>query len=121
MKSAYESLTKLINDRLQRKLNGKLDRAACMEIYGDIFFSITEVFKESNAPLDNESANLLSQLYYDCVTVQTSSGPMGLDPNIFDKRASMDNISTKELALLATLMSGSPLALPFISEVKRRS
>jgi hypothetical protein len=121
MISAYAILTKLINDRLQGKLNGKLDRATCMEIYNDIFFSITEVLNESQAPLQNESANLLSQMYYDCVTLQTSAGPMGLDPTIFDKRASMDNIPTKELALLASMVSGSPFAIPIISEVKRRS
>lgn len=121
MISAYETLTKLINGRLQRKLNGKLDRSTCMEIYNDIFFSITEVLKESQAPLQNESANLLSQMYYDCVILQTSAGPMGLDPTIFDKRASMENIPTKELALLASMVSGSPFAIAIISEVKRRT
>jgi len=121
MISAYETLTKLINDRLQKRINGKLDRSTCIEIYGDIFFSITEVLKEAQAPIENEAANLLSQMYYDCVTLQTSSGPMGLDPTIFEKRASMENIPTKELALLASIVNGSPFALPLISEVKRRS
>ena len=90
-------------------------------MYQDIFYSLTEIFKESETPLGNESANFLAQMYYDCVTLQTTSGPMELDPNIFEKRATMSNIPTKELALMATMMKGTPFASPLISEIKRRS
>ena len=44
-----------------------------------------------------------------------------LDPNIFTQRAKLENIETKELALMAVMMSGTPFAIPFIHEVKRRS
>lgn len=121
MKSIDEAVTKLLTDRLQKRVDQRLNRETCVEIYQDIFYTLTEIFKESQAPLGNESANLLSQMYYDCVTVKSSAGPMELDPTIFDKRASMDNIPTKELALLASMMTGTPFASVFISEVKKRS
>lgn len=121
MKSIDEAVTKLLNERLQKRVSQRLNKETCTEVYQDIFFTLTEIFKESQAPLSNESANLLSQMYYDCVTVKTLAGPMELDPNIFDKRASMDNIPTKELALLASMMTGTPFASVFISEIKKRS
>jgi hypothetical protein len=116
--SAHEAICGLLNDRLQRRLNDKLDRSVCMEIYGDIFFSLTEVIKEAQTPLDNEAVNLLAQMYYDSVTV---NGNQELDPSIFTQRAKMENIPTKELALLATMMNGTPFAPIFISEIKKRS
>jgi hypothetical protein len=116
--TAHEAISKLLNDRLQKRLNDKLDRSISMEIYGDIFFSLTEVIKEAQTPLDNESVNLLAQMYYDSVTV---NGNQELDPNIFTQRAKLENIPTRELALLATMMNGTPFAPIFVSEIKKRS
>jgi len=117
----HQAISKLLTDRLAKNNGKRLNRETCTEIYQDIFFSITELFKESSTPLGNEAANLLAQMYYDCVTLQTSSGNSELDPSIFEKRASTDNVPTKELALLATMMNGTPFAPVFISAVKRRS
>jgi hypothetical protein len=89
-----------------------------MEIYGDIFFTLTEIVKQAGTPLDNESVNLLSQMYYDSVTV---NGNEDLDPTIFTQRAKIDNIPTKQLALMATMMNGTPFGDIFITSVKRRS
>jgi len=57
-------------------------------------------------------------MYYDSVTI---NGNQDLDPHIFTQRAKLSNIETKELALLATMMNGTPFAAPFIGEIKRRS
>lgn len=117
----HQTISSLLTDRLSRNKGKSLNKETCTGIYQDIFFSLTEILKEAETPLGNESANLLAQLYYDCVTLQTTSGPMGLDPNIFDKRASTDEIPTQELALMATMMRGTPFAPIFISAIKRRS
>jgi hypothetical protein len=57
-------------------------------------------------------------MYYDAVTI---NGNQELDPNIFSQRASVKNVETKELAMLATIFSGTPFAVPFIHETKKRS
>jgi hypothetical protein len=116
--TAHEAITKLIESRLQRMINQKLDSATCSEIYQDIFFSLSEVVREAGTPLDNESVNLLSQMYYDSVSI---NGGQELDPNIFTKRAKIENIPTKQLALMATMMNGTPFGDIFVSAVKRRS
>jgi hypothetical protein len=113
-----ETITKLLTDRLQRRIDQKFDRSACMEIYGDIFFSLTEIIKEAATPLGNESVNLLAQMYYDSVTI---NGTQDLDPNIFTQKAKLENVPTKELALMATMMNGTPFAPIFVSEIKKRS
>ena len=114
----HESISALVTERLSRRKGDKLTSATCSEIYQDIFFTLTEVFKESKTPLCNESVNLLAQMYYDSITI---NGNQELDPNIFTQRAKMSNIETKELSLLATMMNGTPFASPFIGEIKRRS
>ena len=116
--SAHEAINKLLTERLQRRKGSSLDAAICTEIYQDIFFSLTEVIKEAGTPLGNEAVNLLSQMYYDAVTV---NGGQELDPNIFTQRAKTDNVPTKELALMATMMSGTPFGDVFVAAVKRRS
>ena len=117
----HETLSKLITDRLQRRLSQKLSKELCTEIYQDIFFTLSEVMKEASTPLGNESVNLLAQMYYDSIDLQTSSGPMGLDPSIFTQRAKLENVPTKELALLGTMMSGTPFGDVFIGAIKLRS
>lgn len=114
----HEAITKLLTERLQRRIDQKFDKTVCMEIYGDIFFTLTEIVKQAGTPLDNESVNLLSQMYYDSVTV---NGNQELDPSIFTQRASLDKIPTKQLALMATMMNGTPFGDIFVSAVKRRS
>ena len=116
--TAHEAITKLLSDRLQKRVNQKLDKSTCTEIYQDIFFTLSEVVKEAGTPLDNESVNLLAQMYYDAVTI---NGGQELDPNIFSQRAKIENIPTKELSLLATMMNGTPFGDIFVYAVKRRS
>jgi len=114
----HESISKLITERLARRSGEKLNSATCSQIYQDIFFTLAEVFKEAQAPLSNESVNLLSQMYYDSIKINQT---IDLDPNIFTQRANLSNIPTKEVALLATMMSDTPFSPVFVSEIKRRS
>lgn len=118
MKNVHDIVSKLLVDRLQRRVSQSLNRETCLEIYQDIFFTLSEIVKEAGTPLSNESVNLLSQMYYDSVTVNNNQE---LDPNIFTKRASASEIPTKELALMATMMNGTPFGDFFVSAVKRRS
>ena len=90
----------------------------CTLIYQDIFDCFVGVFNESNVKISNESMNMLSQMYYDAVKINENQE---LNPNIFEKRASVKNIETKELALLATMLNGTPFAEPFVYELKRRA
>lgn len=117
-KKLHDSITKLLVERLSKRKGQKLDRTVCIEIYNDIFFSLSELIKQSNVPLCNESVNLLSQMYYDSISINENQE---LDPNIFTQRAKLENIETKEIALLAFMMNSTPFAAPFIAEVKRRS
>jgi hypothetical protein len=118
MNSIHQTISKILNDRLQRRVDQKLDRTACIEIYGDIFYSLSELFKQSQTPLSNESVNMLAQMYYDAVTV---NGNQELDPTIFTKRARVEEIPTNELSLMATMLNGSPFADFFILAIKKRS
>jgi hypothetical protein len=117
-KKLDESISKLLTARLSKRKGQKLDRSTCIEIYNDIFFTLSEVVKSASTPLSNESVNLLSQMYYDSITINDNQE---LDPNIFTQRASLKNIETKELTLMSVMVSGTPFAVPFIQEVKRRS
>jgi hypothetical protein len=110
-KNVNEAVTKLLVERLKKKADGahSLDKTTCLEIYQDIFFTIAEIIKTAEIPLSNESVNLLSQMYYDSVVV-----------NIFDKRASLDNIPTKDVAMLAVVTEGSPFFPIFMGTIKRR-
>ena len=114
----HDSISKLLTDRLARRKGQKLNRSACIEIYSDVFFTLSEVVKTAGTPLCNESVNLLAQMYYDSITINNNEE---LDPNIFTQRARLENVETKELALMAVMMNGTPFGDLFVSEVKRRS
>ena len=118
MKNIHESVSKLLNNKLDKYKSKNLDSSTCTEIYTDIFDTFVTLFEESKAPLSNESVNLISQMYYDSITVNSNQE---LDPNIFNQRASTKSVETKELALLATMFNKTPFASVFISEIKRRS
>lgn len=116
--TAHEAITQLLSGRLQKRLQENLTRSTCLEIYQDIFFTLSEVVKESEMPLSNESVNMLAQMYYDSISI---NGGQELDPGIFTQHAKLENIPTKELVLLATMMNRSPFVEIFVGAVKRRS
>ena len=111
-------ITKLLGEKLKRFSDKKLDLVICVEIYQEIFESLVEIFEQAKTGLTNEAMNYLAQQYYDSIVI---NGKEELDPNIFTQRATMENIETKELALLAVMLNGTDFAIPLINEVKRRS
>lgn len=113
-----EVITRLLGERLKEYHTKKLDLVVCVDIYQAIFGTLVEVFEAAGTGLSNESMNYLAQQYYDAVLI---NGREELDPNIFTQRAKMENIETKELALLAVMLNGTDFAIPLIQEVKRRS
>jgi hypothetical protein len=114
----HESVSKLLTLRLEKYKNKSLNKETCIQIYSDIFDCFVDLFQESNIKIANESMNLLAQMYYESITINSNQE---LDPSIFEQRASVKNIETKELALLATMLSGTAFSGPFITEIKRRS
>jgi hypothetical protein len=118
MKNIHESVSKLLSIRLDKYKTKGLNSETCTLIYQDIFECFVDLFQEANIKISNESMNLLSQMYYDSISI---NGNQELDPNIFNQRANVKNIETKELSLLATMLSNTPFATIVISEVKHRS
>lgn len=118
MKNIHESINKLLSLRLEKHKSKKLNDETCIAIYGDIFECFVDLFQESNIKIHNDSMNLLAQMYYDSIKI---NGNHELNPNIFQKKVSLKEIETKELAMLATMLNGTPFAQPLITEVKRRS
>jgi hypothetical protein len=70
------------------------------------------------ALIDNEAANYIAQAYYDGILIQ---GKHVLDPTIFDKRAKLENIPTKELVVMAVMLESTDFKLPIVEEIKKRS
>ncbi len=117
-----ESVIQLLCEKLKRfsaTRDQKLDLVVCTEIYQTIFDTLVEVFQTSNVKLSNESVNYLAQQYYDGVTINGQED--ALDPNIFTQRAKLENIETKQLALLAVMLNHTDFAIPIIYEIKKRS
>ena len=118
MKNIHESVSKLLTTKLSKYKNEKLNLTTCTTIYQDIFETFVDIFQESRTEISNEAMNMICQMYYDAVTI---NGNQELDPNIFSQRASLKNIETKELAMLASFFSNTPFAEPLIFEIKKRS
>lgn len=119
-KTLNDTISELLTAKLQEyiKDNRSLSHSVCSEIYVTLFEAITAIFTDSNVNVSNEAANYIAQQYYDNVTVNNN---MFLDPNIFTVRAKLENIATKELALLIMLFKNSDYAYDLIHELKRRS
>lgn len=114
----HQAVEKILVQKLSAFKNEKPSRSTCLEIYTTIFETLVELFENSSMKITNESMNYIAQQYYDAVTINENSE---LEPNIFDKRASLKNIETKELALMAMMLNGTDFCPPIIFEIKRRS
>ena len=110
----------MLTQRLKKFSDEKksLNVLTCTQIYSEIFENVSSIIKESSAPLCNESVNYIAQQYYDAVLI---NGNQELDPNIFTQRAKLENIQTKEIALLAMMFKGTDFSFPLLAEIKRRS
>jgi hypothetical protein len=118
--SFNDAITKLLNEKLKIYHNKNLDLVLCTEIYQTIFSTLVEVFKSigDSKKLTNESMNFIAQQYYDSISI---NGHEELNPNIFTQRAKLENIETKELALVAMMLFGTDFSIPVLKEIKRRS
>jgi hypothetical protein len=114
----HESVSKLLVERLTKYKDKSLNKETCISIYSTIFESLQEVFVSSEAKISNESLNWIAQSYYDSVAINNTQE---LDPQIFTHRASLEKIETKELALLAVMLKGTPYVVPIINTIKKRS
>lgn len=117
-KNIHESISKLIEQKIAKHVKSRFDSTTCSAIYVDIFDALVNVFQTANLQITNEAVNLLSQMYYDSVSI---NGNDELDPNIFDKRAKLENVATKELSLLASMYRGTPFFEIFVYEINKRS
>lgn len=113
-----ETVSKLLSTKLAAFNERDLNLATCVEVYQVIFGSLAEIFETTGAPLGNEAVNYVAQQYYDAVLI---NGKQELDPNVFTQRAKLENIATKELALLCVMFNGTEFVLPVVAEIKKRS
>ena len=121
-KQIHDSLSQLLVKRLEKHNGSRLNKETCTTIYRDIFECLVEVFQETQANLSNEALNPVSQMYYDSINIRDNNGnSQELDPNVFDKRAKLENIETREIAMLATMFNGTAFAPIFVHTVKKRS
>lgn len=118
-KRLVEIIFDIINERLKIFKDEKLSsEATCSRIYQAIFNAVTEILTKSKLKLSNDAANYMAQQLYDAVTINEQ---IQLNPNIFTKRAKLTDLTTAELAIVGTMFSGDPLAIPVIQEIKKRS
>lgn len=116
----FTTISTLLEKKFETFLSMPLNKDVCYKIYNEIFVVIAEILQKGQIPLSNESANYIAQIFYD--GIQINSSEESLDPNIFTQRASLKNIETKELALLATMFKNHfMIAKPIINEIKTRS
>lgn len=114
----HEAVSKLLAVKLETFKGRSLDRTTSSEIYEKIFETLTDLFKEVKAPIDNEAANYIAQAYYDGMLV---GGKHELDPTIFDRRAKLENIPTKELVVMTVLLANTDFKFAIVEEIKKRS
>jgi len=115
----HETIAKLLEVKLQPMITEQrdLNLVTCVEFYTTIFDALVECITEAQIPLSNEAMNYLAQQYYDGILINDNQE---LDPEIFTQRAKLENLETKELALLAVMMQGTDFALPIIETIKKR-
>jgi len=122
IKSAASALIKLLDSKLESFKQENLSSSTCIEIYKTIFSTTADVFKNANISIDNETMNWVAQMFYDNITIGTPSGAGQLDPNIFDKRAKLENIKNQELAFLYVMFKDHPWFIEdVVKEIKKRN
>lgn len=117
-RTVHDAIEPILMERLITFIKEKPTSDVCLRIYNEIFITLTDIFQRANLKLTNEAANYFAQQYYDAIMI---NGGQPLDPNIFTQRAKLENIQTKELALMVMMMRGTDFSLPIIAEIKKRS
>jgi hypothetical protein len=118
MKKDKNAIMNLLLTNLQEFSREKLDSCTCLKIYVKIFETLQEVVTMSKLNISNEALNYVAQLYYDSIVI---NGNQQLDQNVFDRRASVKNIETKDLVKLIPLVNDIDLLVEVLKEIKHRS
>lgn len=123
LKTAAGAMMQLIDSRLLTFKDRILDSSTCIEIYTTIFSTIAEVFENSQVQVENETVNWIAQTFYNVIEIGTPGGGMAkLDPNIFDKKAKLENIKTPDVALLYIMFRDQPwLIADVVKEIRKRN
>lgn len=115
----HTAFSRLLEQNLKKFCDGRsLDKNVCTEIYRTIYSTVIVVLEGSNVFISNESVNYLAQTYYDATVINNNQE---LDPNIFDKRAKLDNISNKDLVTLSAILAGTEFIIPVNQMLKTRN
>lgn len=121
-KTFHVSMSQLLEKKLselQKKENfERLNVHVCTQIYKTIFETLVEIIEGGKVELTNEAANYVAQQYYDGTLI---NGRHELDPEIFEKRAKLENIESRELAMIGSMLRGTDFLLPVVAELKKRS
>lgn len=117
-KDFHKTFSKLLHSKLESLGAKTLNKETCIRYYTVIFENLVEILETRKVELTNEAVNYISQQFYDGVLINNTHE---LDPNIFDQRANLTNIPTKELVLMATMFKHTDFLYPIVEEVKRRN
>jgi hypothetical protein len=114
------SISRLMTERLQKYIMSTPPTIGlCIEVYQEIFNALGEVFEQSGVGLTNEAVNYIAQSYYDSIITGDGEDDR-LNPHIFTQRASLKNIPTTDLGLMATMLKNTKLFHDIIYELKGR-
>jgi len=112
-----KTIIKILEQDLRSFKGSSVNREVSLQIYNIIFNIISNIFQKSNIIVSNVTINYISQQYYYCIRINNNQE---LDPNIFTMLAKVENITTKELGMLACMFSNSDLVYPIIHELRKR-
>lgn len=113
----YETVTLLLQTKLQKFKNTTLTDGVCIEIYNEIFKTLVDIIKASDLKLTNESTNYISQTIYSAVELNKNCH---LNPNIFTELAKLENIEKIDLLKIAMFLQGSDFLADVVNELKKR-
>lgn len=113
------AISRLMTERLQKYVNEPSTVETHIKAYQEIFNTLADVFQESGVGLTNEAVNYIAQEYYDSIVTGDREDDR-LNPHIFTQRASLKNIPTTDLGLLATMFKDTKLFHSIIHELKGR-
>lgn len=118
MRDFHMIFSSILAERVQDLMAKPLNDATCLQFYTIIFDELVEILQTAGIKLCNEGANYIAQQYYDGILINQTQE---LNPNIFNKRASLDNIPTKELVLMAMMLKTTDFVWPVIEAIKKRN
>lgn len=118
----HETFSTLLESNLEltRKTHdlSKINTYSCLKIYETIFNTLTNILQEAGVKISNDAANYVAQQYYDGTLINAR---YELDPEIFTKRAKLEEISTPDLIKVAAILRGTDFLAPVVLAIKNRN